>query len=179
MPDTSLPALEPAAVDPQPASITSLPAPAPPPTAATEAVARSARRRRGLFAAALLAAAAYSGLASELDLTRLKPVLVGVPMVAAAVAALRSWMHHDRVRQATAVHPRPRFGGIHRRAVFMWSCLAALLIAWEVHELTNSPRVSYPTVTSIVGTVTTFRPVYALAFLAWLVLGYRLIERGK
>jgi hypothetical protein len=31
----------------------------------------------------------------------------------------------------------------------------------------------------MVGAVTSFRPVYALAFLAWLVLGYRLIERNR
>ena len=60
-----------------------------------------------------------------------------------------------------------------------WSVLAALLIAWELRELTGSPRVDYPTVTSIVATVTSFRPVYALAFLAWLVLGYKLIERSR
>jgi hypothetical protein len=61
----------------------------------------------------------------------------------------------------------------------MWSVLAALLIAWELRELTGSPRVDYPTVTSLVGTITSFRPVYALAFLAWLVVGYRLIERQR
>jgi hypothetical protein len=63
--------------------------------------------------------------------------------------------------------------------VLTWSVLAALLIGWELRELTGSPRVDYPTVTSIVGNVTSFRPVYALAFLAWLVLGYRLIERSR
>jgi hypothetical protein len=175
MPNTPLPALEPPTLDPQDAPIT--PHPVPPPSSTSPRGAT--KRRRGLYAAALLGAAAYSGLASGLDLTRFRPLLVLVPMVAAAVAALRSWVHHDRVRKTTAVHPRPRFGGLHQRAIVRWSVLAALLIAWEVHELTNSPRVSYPTVTSILGTVTSFRPVYALAFLAWLVLGYRLIERGK
>jgi hypothetical protein len=176
MPNTPLTALEPPTLDSQPLPITSQPVLAPSSTGAPD---RASRRRRGLYAAALLGAAAYSGLASELDLTRFRPLLVALPMVAAAVAALRSWVHHDRVRKATALHPRPRFGGLHHRAIVRWSILASVLIAWEAHELTNSPRVSYPTVTSIVGTVTSFRPVYALAFLAWLVLGYRLIERGK
>ena len=61
----------------------------------------------------------------------------------------------------------------------LWSILAAVLIAWELRELTGSPRVDYPTVTSIVGMVTSVRPLWALAFLTWLVLGYRLIERAK
>jgi hypothetical protein len=31
----------------------------------------------------------------------------------------------------------------------------------------------------MVATVTSVRPVYALAFLTWLVLGYKLIERNR
>ena len=61
----------------------------------------------------------------------------------------------------------------------MWSVLATLLDRMEIRELTGSPRVDLPTVTSLVGTITSFRPVYALAFLAWLVVGYRLIERQR
>jgi hypothetical protein len=127
----------------------------------------------------LLGAAAYSWLASDVDLTAFAPLVVGVPMVIAAVAAFRSWVHHDRIRASSPGHVRRRFGGLHLRAVVMWSVLAALLIAWELRELTGSPRVDYPTVTSIVATATSFRPVYALAFLAWLVVGYRLIERKR
>jgi len=177
MPNSPLTALESPTLDPQAAPITTQAVLAPSSTGARGN--RATRRRRGLYAAALLGASAYSGLASGLDLTRFRPLLVGLPMVAAAVLALRSWVHHDRVRKTAAAHSQPRFGGLHHRAIVRWSFLASLLIAWEVHELTNSPRVSYPTVTSIVGTVTSFRPVYALAFLAWLVLGYRLIERSK
>jgi hypothetical protein len=138
------------------------------------------RRRRGLILGGLLAVAAgYSWFASDLDLSRFAPLLVGVPMVAGAVVALRSWIHHDRRRAAARSHHRRRFGGLHHRAVLAWSVLAALLIAWELRELTGSPRVDYPTVTSIITTVTSFRPVNALAFLAWLVVGYKLIERGR
>jgi len=135
----------------------------------------SRHRRRVILAALLVVGAGYSWFASDLDLSHFAPLLVGVPMVFAAVAALRSWIHHDRRRPAT----RRRFGGLHHRAVLLWSVLAALLIAWEVRELTGSPRVDYPTVTSLVASVTSFRPVYALAFLAWLVVGYRLIERQR
>ncbi len=127
----------------------------------------------------LAAAAGYSWLASDVDLTRFAPVIVAVPMVAGAVAAFRSWIHHDRRRASSDTHERRRFGGLHLRAVAAWSALAALLIGWELRELTASPRVDYPTVTSMVGAVTSFRPVYALAFLAWLVVGYRLIERSR
>jgi hypothetical protein len=139
----------------------------------------SRRRPRVALAALLLAAAGYSWLASDFDLSRFAPLVVGVPMVFAAVAALRSWIHHDRRRAASRSCERRRFGGLHHRGVLMWSVLAALLIAWELRELTGSPRVDYPTVTSLVGTITSFRPVYALAFLAWLVVGYRLIERQR
>jgi uncharacterized membrane protein HdeD (DUF308 family) len=138
----------------------------------------SRRRRRVVVAGLLAAAAGYSWFASDLDVSRFMPVIVGVPMLAAAIAAFRSWVHHDRKR-ASASDERHRFGVLHRRSVLTWSVLAALLIGWELRELTGSPRVDYPTVTSIVGNVTSFRPVYALAFLAWLVLGYRLIERSR
>src|SRR4051794_10930351 len=138
------------------------------------------RHRRRLVAGALLAAAAgYSWFASDLDLAQFTPFVVGVPMVAGAAAALRSWIHHDRRRAVSPSQDRRRFGGLHHRAVLAWSVLAASLVAWELRELTGTPRVDYPTVTSLVATVTSFRPVYALAFLAWLVVGYRLIERGR
>jgi hypothetical protein len=167
MSDTVIADLEPQT---SPAASTSLPpSPASPP---------SRRRQRVVVAALLAVAAGYSWLASDLDVSRFMPVVVGVPMLAAAIAAFRSWVHHDRKR-ATTSYERHRFGGLHRRSVLTWSVLAALLIGWELRELTGSPRVDYPTVTSIVGNVTSFRPVYALAFLAWLVLGYRLIERSR
>jgi hypothetical protein len=154
------------------------------PTAAAPAAAPRSRlwskRRRRLVVGALLAVAAgYSWLASDLDVSHFAPLVVGVPMVLGATAALRSWVRHDRRRAASPTKERHRFGGLHHRAVGAWSVLAALLIAWELRELTGSPRVDYPTVTSLVGTVTSFRPVYALAFLAWLVLGYKLIERNR
>jgi hypothetical protein len=140
---------------------------------------QSRSRRRVWFAfGSLSAAAAYSWFVSDVDFSAFKPVAVAVPVICAAVIAFRSWVHHDR-KQHHAGLPRPRFGGIHHRAVIAWSALAALLIAWELRELTASPRGDYPTVTSLVGTVTSYRPVNALAFLAWLFLGYRLIERGK
>ena len=149
----------------------------PSPPAPTPSRLRPRRRRRLVLVALLAVAAAYSWFASYLDLSHLAPFVVGVPMVAGAVAAFRSWIHHDRRRAASRSHQRRRFGGLHHRAVVAWSVLAALLIAWELRELTGSPRVDYPTVTSLVSTVTSFRPVYALAFLTWLVLGYKLIER--
>jgi hypothetical protein len=152
------------------------------PTTETDAPSEHAAalrtRRKRVVLGALLLAAAYSWLASHLDLTRLAPLVVGLPMVVAAVAAFRSWTHHDRIRERRREH-RPRLGGLHHRSVLAWSVLAAALITWELRELTGSPRVDYPTVTSIVSGVITFRPMYVLAFLAWLVLGYRLIERCK
>lgn len=141
--------------------------------------ARLWRRPRFILSGLLAVAAGYSWLASELDVSHFAPLVVGVPMVAGAVIALRSWVHHDRKQAAAHTHHRRRFGGLSHRAVLAWSVLAALLVAWELRELTGSPRVDYPTVTSIVAIVTSFRPVYALAFLAWLVLGYKLIERGR
>jgi len=151
-----------------------------PPSPVPRASVKPPKRRRLLVVGCLLAAAAgYSWLASDLDLARFAPLVVGLPMVFAAVAALRSWIRHDRRRADAREHEHRSFGGLHHRAVLLWSALAALLIAWELRELTGSPRVEYPTVTSIVGFVTGFRPFYALAFLAWLVVGYRLIERQR
>ena len=150
------------------------PDPAP---AATTAAGRS-NRRRWLAVGALLVAAGYSWLVSDVDLGAFASIAVAVPMVCAAIVAFSSWVHHDRRRQHHA-HVRVRFGGLHHRAVLAWGSLAALLIVWELRELTGSPRPDYPTVTSLVGTVTSYRPVNALAFLVWLFLGYRLIERGK
>ena len=151
----------------------------PKPTAPPVSATPSKRRRRLILGALLLVAAGYSWLASDIDLSRLAPLVVGVPMLVGAVVAFRSWIRHDRKRAAAEPHERHRFGGLHHRAVMAWSALAALLIAWELRELTGSPRVDYPTVTSMVSAVTSFQPVKALAFLAWLVLGYKLIERSR
>jgi hypothetical protein len=136
------------------------------------------RRRRWLAIGLLSAGAVYSWLFSDVDLGAFKPIAVAVPIICAAVIAFRSWVHHDRKHRGAGT-ALVRFGGIHHRAVAAWASLAVLLIAWELRELTASPRNDYPTVTSLVGTVTSYRPVNALAFLAWLFLGYRLIERGK
>jgi hypothetical protein len=148
-------------------------------TAPPASPARPRHRRRLILGGLLAVAAGYSWIASELDVSRFAPLVVAVPMVAGAVVALRSWIHHDRKQAAARSHQRRRFGGLSHRAVLAWSALAALLIGWELRELTGSPRVDYPTVTSLVAAVTSFRPVYALAFLVWLVLGYKLIERGR
>jgi uncharacterized membrane protein HdeD (DUF308 family) len=141
--------------------------------------ARPKRRRRLILAGLLAVAAGYSWFASDLDVSGFAPLVVGVPMLLGAVAVFRSWIRHDRTRTVAPARHRRRFGGLHHRAVLAWSVLAALLIGWELRELTGSPRVDYPTVTSIVSAVTSFQPVYALAFLAWLVVGYKLILRNR
>src|SRR4051812_43882590 len=153
--------------------------PSPSPASSPSRPAPPRRQRKWLVVGALTAGAGYSWLLSNIDVTRFVAVAVALPMVAAAIAAFRSWMHHDRVQAASPPDVRRRFGGLHHRAVLAWSVLAALLIAWELRELTGSPRVDYPTVTSMVGTVTSFRPFHALAFLAWLVRGSGLIGRGS
>jgi hypothetical protein len=156
-----------------------LPTRQPPNQASGQAKKATTARRKGIVVGALVAAAAYSWFASGIDVRRFSPAAVALPVVIAAVAAFRSWMHHDRSRVTGPSGTKRRFGGLHGRAVLLWSFLAAVLIAWELRELTSSPRVDYPTVTSIVGMATSVRPVWALAFLTWLVLGYRLIERAK
>jgi len=107
----------------------------------------------------------YAGLPLQ---TNIRAGAVAGPLVLGGAVVVWSWL--TRVRPPHA---------IHRRARRRWTVVAALLVMWELHELFGGPRVDYPTVTSIVTGLASWRTVRAFAFLSWLAIGYRLIERGE
>jgi len=140
-------------------------------------IARRMRPRRRTALTLLTLGVAYSAIVSlTWQFPFVAPLAVAVPIGAGAVAAVRSWRRHDRTRVR---REGSRFGGIHHRAVVRWSMLAGLLVSWEARELLSSPRAAYPTVSSLVGMAAAVRPVHALAFFAWLLIGYQLIEPAR
>lgn len=138
-------------------------------------VVTPARSRRRLWLL-MLGLAAYSGVVTgELPVPYATPIAVAVPIAVAAFFAIRSWRRHDR----SAARPGARRATVHRSSILRWGALAAILIVWEGHELLSAPRASYPTVSSLVAAASTLRPIHALAFLLWLLIGYRLVEPAR
>jgi len=139
-------------------------------------ISHDARPRRRT-AVIVLAFLAYSCVATgHSPLPFATEATVAVPIALGAVLAVRSWRRHDR---ALPRRDRTRTASMHRGAILRWGALAALLIGWEAHELLSSPRTAYPTVSSLVALASQLRPVHALAFFGWLLIGHRLIEPAR
>ena len=123
--------------------------------------------RHRVTAALAVAAAAYSWWYAGLPgRTSVRAAAVAGPLAIGGGVAVWSWITRGRPPHS-----------IHARARWRWTAVAALLVMWELHELFGGPRVDYPTVTSIVTGMATWRTARAVAFLSWLAIGYRLIER--
>ncbi len=55
-----------------------------------------------------------------------------------------------------------------------WPVLLGALLVWELLAFSLSPRSTHPTLSSIADAALRPRPIEALAFVAWLALGWRL-----
>lgn len=139
-------------------------------------VDRSRWHERWRVVPAVAGCLAYSWWASGTS-GRATVLAVACPMVLGAAVAVSSWVREDRVRRRAPRSPRAiRLGGLQRSGVLRWATLAVLLIGWELRELVGSPRIAYPTVTSLVTSMTAARAYEFVAFFVWLMVGSRLRE---
>ena len=119
------------------------------------------------MALALAAALGYGWVLADVrPFTRPAEALTALPIVAVALALVIT-----RVRTARA-DGRPGWG------LAVWGVLLLAFVGWELRELFASPRHDYPTVSSIGNRVlNSSRIVIAVAFAAWVALGWRIVRR--
>jgi hypothetical protein len=101
-------------------------------------------------------------------------VVTAVPLGAAVVVALR------RIRSGSGSPLAPAAIGRRVPAVsgwLMWGAVIAVVGGWELYCLANLPRSRYPTLSSLIDMLDSTRVGKALAFAAWLALGWYLAWR--
>jgi MFS family permease len=142
-------------------------------TAAPERPTR-ALGRRPRPAAAATAAVALGGAycwftAGTTPFTARANLAVGAALVVAAVMA---------AVEALTGRPWPPRGPDRARArasLWAWWVAIGLLVAWELFNYVQSPRHSYPTVSSIYDHLARWQWAKALVIAAWLVLGAAIV----
>jgi hypothetical protein len=90
-------------------------------------------------------------------------VLTAIAGIVVLVLAARQPAHRPRVRP--------------RRGIVLWAILAAAVIAWELVAYFQSPRDDHPTISSMVDALEAHRPLRAVLFIGWVVLGRKLARR--
>src|SRR5437764_5367264 len=117
--------------------------------------------------AVVAVALVYSWIASGLrPFTHPEAFAVGVPIVAAGIATLRS---ARRAGQAAAPESR--------RGVLVWRGLLAAFLIWELISYRSSPREDFPTFSSVTDTIMSTHPGRFALFAIWLAIGYGIFRR--
>jgi hypothetical protein len=68
-------------------------------------------------------------------------------------------------------------GPLPRTGLIAWALLIGAVVALELIAYRSSPRATHPTLSSMADAALLSQPVAALAFLAWLALGWELARR--
>lgn len=89
-------------------------------------------------------------------------------LLAVAAAGLAAIVVGARRRRPRTSRP----GG-----VVVWAVLIALVAAWELAAYVQAPRADHPTLSSLANDVLDWRPLRAVAFLAWVAAGVELARR--
>ena len=97
-------------------------------------------------------------------------VAAAVPYAVVLVAAVRRGWHRRLVPAEPPVEGR-------RWALGVWALLIAATVAFQLGMYVSHPRELYPTFSSMAGTAFGWQPVRAVAFAAWLGLGWYVVER--
>lgn len=108
----------------------------------------------------------YSWVASAWHpFTHPEEFAVAIPIVVGAIAVLRLSRRGDEPAQDET-----------RRGIWVWRLLLAAFLLWELFSYRMSPRVDYPTVSSIADTIMSTHPGRFAMFAAWLAAGYGLFR---
>ena len=117
--------------------------------------------------AVVAVALVYAWIASGLrPFTHPEAFAVGIPIVAAGIATLRS---ARRAGQAAAPESR--------RGVLVWRGLLAAFLIWELISYRSSPREDFPTFSSVTDTIMSTHPGRFALFAIWLAVGYGIFRR--
>jgi len=118
-------------------------------------------------AAVVAGALAYSWIASGLrPFTHPEAVAVAIPIIVAGIATLRLGR---RARDAAVPESR--------RGTWVWRGLLGAFLVWELISYRSSPRVDYPTVSSIADAIMSTHPGRFAMFAVWLAVGYGMFRR--
>ena len=90
---------------------------------------------------------------------------VAIPIAVGAIAVLRV------PRRAEDSAPRET-----RRGIWVWRLLLVAFLLWELFSYRMSPRVDYPTISSMADTVMSTHPGRFAMFAVWLAAGYGLFR---
>jgi hypothetical protein len=90
---------------------------------------------------------------------------VAIPIVVGGIAVLRM------PRRTEEAGP-----GETRRGIWVWRVLLGLFLVWELFSYLMSPRVDYPTISSMADTIMSVHPGRFAMFAAWLAAGYGLFR---
>ncbi|MDQ4096911.1 MAG: hypothetical protein M3144_03445 [Actinomycetota bacterium] len=91
--------------------------------------------------------------------------------VAVLVSGVLVLVWGSRHRLPRRAQPLPRSG------LVAWAVLVGAVLAVELVAYRSTPRETHPTLSSMADAALQPRPVAALAFLAWLALGWQLARR--
>ena len=118
-------------------------------------------------AAVVAGALAYSWIASGLrPFTHPEAVAVAIPIIVAGIATLRLGRH---ARDAAVPESR--------RGIWVWRGLLGAFLVWELISYRSSPRVDYPTVSSIADAIMSTHPGRFAMFAVWLAVAYGMFRR--
>ena len=118
-------------------------------------------------AAVVAGALAYSWIASGLrPFTHPEAVAVAIPIIVAGIATLRLGRH---ARDAAVPESR--------RGIWVWRGLLGVFLVWELISYRSSPRVDYPTASSIADAIMSTHPGRFAMFAVWLAVGYGMFRR--
>ena len=109
----------------------------------------------------------YSWVASGLrPFTYPERVAVAIPIALSGFVLLRSSGGEEETVLETT-----------RRGAWVWRALLGLFLVWELFSYRMSPRVDYPTISSIADTIMSTHPGRFVMLAAWLAVGYGLFRR--
>jgi hypothetical protein len=122
--------------------------------------------------ALLIGGVAYAlGAATTTPFTLPADVMVAVPLVALAVLVVVRWPRSTKaLRPSRAPSGHPNLG---------WGILLAVFSGWELFNyLVHGSRANHPTLSSMTDAVDRYYALKVLLFLAWLALGWMMVDRG-
>ena len=104
-------------------------------------------------------------------------LVTAVPLVVAATVVVARVRVQRRAVGPTGGSAAPGTAAVGVYGWLMWTTPVAAVTAWELFCYFHSPRTRYPTLSSLIDMLDSTRVGKAIAFAAWLALGWFLAGR--